>query len=72
MFTLLQAAMYGCGCWAENRPLDGPGVGVSTSGCGEHLTKAFMAKECGDCLRNEEDPTTALHQAFIDKFLGER
>ncbi|XP_066956202.1 threonine aspartase 1 [Macrobrachium rosenbergii] len=42
-----QAAVYGCGCWAENN-CDGSGVsiGVSTTGCGEHLIRTMFARLC--------------------------
>ena len=62
--------MYGCGCWAENDASLKMGVGVSTSGCGEHLTKALMAKECADCLKLGDDPTAALNHVFHNKFLS--
>ncbi len=69
---LFQAALYGCGCWAENDELTGVGVGVSTSGCGEHLTKTLLARECAHCLNTAalENPTEALYDVFNKKFLG--
>ncbi|ESO02417.1 hypothetical protein HELRODRAFT_188697 [Helobdella robusta] len=41
-----QAAMYGCGCWAENDENGQCGAAASTSGCGEQLSKTMLAKEC--------------------------
>ncbi|KAK2147078.1 hypothetical protein LSH36_571g02012 [Paralvinella palmiformis] len=64
-----QAALYGCGCWAENDPVGKFGVGVSTSGCGEHLTKTLLARECGQCLKSGEDPIQAISDTFRHKFL---
>ncbi|KAI0212712.1 Threonine aspartase 1 [Lamellibrachia satsuma] len=64
-----QAALYGCGCWAENNVQEQLGVGISTSGCGEHLTKTLLARECAFCLKNDENPTTALSDTFESKFL---
>lgn len=68
-----QAAIYGCGCWAENDLDSGLAVGVSTSGCGEQLVKTLFARECADCLKyNVNEPAAALGGAFTDKFLGTR
>ena len=64
-----QAAMYGCGCWAENDRDGNMGVGVSTSGCGEHLTKTILARECGQCLKTQSDPIRAMSDTFHLKFL---
>lgn len=47
-----QAAMFGCGCWAEKYSLTQSGsnmsVAVTTSGTGEHLIQSLMAKTCAD------------------------
>ncbi|XP_065912152.1 threonine aspartase 1-like isoform X2 [Dysidea avara] len=41
------AAMYGCGCWAQNSSVeDIPGFACSISGAGEHITRTLLAKEC--------------------------
>ncbi|ELU03771.1 hypothetical protein CAPTEDRAFT_221081 [Capitella teleta] len=63
-----QAGIYGGGCWAENG--SSGGVGVSTSGCGEHLTKTLLARECAQCLKDDADPSSAMNTAFKDKFLN--
>ncbi|CAK9301197.1 unnamed protein product [Gordionus sp. m RMFG-2023] len=63
------AAMYGCGCWAENRKDNAKnrtkiydGIAISTSGCGEQLIKSLMAKTLSqDLLRSR-----FVHQAFTD------
>ncbi|XP_078086491.1 threonine aspartase 1 isoform X1 [Mustelus asterias] len=57
-----QAAVYGCGCWAENT--SGPNVystAVSTSGCGEHLVRTMLARECSVALQSED-----AHQALLE------
>ncbi|XP_078412591.1 threonine aspartase 1 isoform X3 [Cetorhinus maximus] len=57
-----QAAVYGCGCWAENT--SGPNVystAVSTSGCGEHLVRTMLARECSVALQAED-----AHQALLE------
>ena len=49
-----QAALFGCGCWAESGGSDGEdlSVAVTTSGTGEHLIRAVMAKQCaGEIVR---------------------
>ncbi|XP_047672521.1 threonine aspartase 1 isoform X4 [Tachysurus fulvidraco] len=65
-----QAAQYGCGCWAENardaRPYS---TAVSTSGCGEHLMRTMLARECSTAMQADN-----AHQALLDamqnKFIG--
>ncbi|XP_032882167.1 threonine aspartase 1 isoform X2 [Amblyraja radiata] len=57
-----QAAVYGCGCWAENA--GGHNVystAVSTSGCGEHLVRTMLARECSVALQSED-----AHQALLE------
>jgi len=46
-----QASCFGCGCWAQ-RPIQENinSTAVSTTGCGEHLVRTFLAKECGKAL----------------------
>ncbi|XP_072121579.1 threonine aspartase 1 isoform X4 [Mobula birostris] len=56
------AAVYGCGCWAENT--GGRNVystAVSTSGCGEHLVRTMLARECSVALQAED-----AHQALLE------
>lgn len=43
---------------------------VVDQGCGEQLSKTLLAKACGDCLKNQQDPTNALYNCFMHKFLG--
>ncbi len=67
-----QAACFGCGCWAQNRmgPA-GVAVGVSTTGCGEHLVRTFLARECANVLARRSDetpPLVALRDAMCHKF----
>ncbi|KAK1792609.1 hypothetical protein P4O66_012542 [Electrophorus voltai] len=65
-----QAAHYGCGCWAENardaRPYS---TAVSTSGCGEHLMRTMLARECSTAMQTE-DAHQALLEAMQNKFIG--
>ncbi|XP_043552565.1 threonine aspartase 1 isoform X1 [Chiloscyllium plagiosum] len=64
-----QAAVYGCGCWAENT--SGPNVystAVSTSGCGEHLVRTVLARECSVALQ-AEDAHQALLETMQKKFI---
>ncbi|XP_062864384.1 threonine aspartase 1 isoform X2 [Trichomycterus rosablanca] len=65
-----QAAQYGCGCWAENARDTRPySTAVSTSGCGEHLMRTMLAKECSVALQ-AEDAHQALLEAMQQKFIG--
>ena len=50
-----QASCFGCGCWAQNQTgTSGASIGVSTTGCGEHLVRTFLARECAMHLGSEE------------------
>ena len=50
--------------------VDKRGVGISTSGCGEHLTRTLLAKKCADSIRSSDDPVDGLSGAFKAGFLG--
>ena len=67
-----QAASYACGCWAQNGSDDVPAVACSTSGCGEHLMRTLLAKECCDgVLRSDECTAMGVERVIREKFLGE-
>ncbi|XP_045689582.1 threonine aspartase 1 isoform X5 [Phyllostomus hastatus] len=64
-----QAALYGCGCWAENTGTHNPySTAVSTSGCGEHLVRTILARECSHALQ-AEDAHQALLETMQNKFI---
>ncbi|XP_015271141.1 PREDICTED: threonine aspartase 1, partial [Gekko japonicus] len=66
----LGAALYGCGCWAENTGIQNPySTAVSTSGCGEHLVRTLLARECSCALQNE-DAHQALLETMQNKFIS--
>lgn len=64
-----QAAMYGSGCWATSLDVNQVGVACCTSGCGEHLMKTLLAKECAS-LALKRDAVSAVHEGLAEKFLG--
>ncbi|XP_077586056.1 threonine aspartase 1 [Stigmatopora nigra] len=65
-----QAAHYGCGCWAENaRNMNQYSTAVSTSGCGEHLIRTMLARECATSMQSE-DSHQALLEAMQNMFIG--
>ncbi|XP_077468978.1 threonine aspartase 1 isoform X2 [Stigmatopora argus] len=65
-----QAAHYGCGCWAENaRNMNPYSTAVSTSGCGEHLIRTMLARECATAMQSE-DSHQALLEAMQNMFIG--
>uniref|UniRef100_A0AAQ5WXE8 Threonine aspartase 1 n=1 Tax=Amphiprion ocellaris TaxID=80972 RepID=A0AAQ5WXE8_AMPOC len=65
-----QAAHYGCGCWAENACNMNPySTAVSTSGCGEHLIRTMLARECSAAMQSE-DAHQALLEAMQNKFIS--
>ncbi|XP_043912146.1 threonine aspartase 1 isoform X2 [Protopterus annectens] len=65
-----QAAVYGCGCWAENMGEHNQySTAVSTSGCGEHLVRTLLARECSVALQ-AEDAHHALLETMQKKFIS--
>lgn len=65
-----QAAMYGCGVWAENGESERPSVAVSTTGCGEHLMRTSLAKTVATNVPGSPCSTEALHNTLHHHFLG--
>lgn len=66
-----QAAMYGCGCWAQNSILpDQPAVAVATSGGGEYLIKTLFARECANNVIKKENTVAAVQEVFNNNFLN--
>lgn len=64
-----QAACFGCGCWAQNSRCPGQySVGISTTGCGEHLVRTFLARECATSLCGSDNPMEALQKVMKEKF----
>eukprot|EP00093_Oithona_nana_P009424 09424.XXX_436702_435346_1 [CDS] Oithona nana genome sequencing. len=65
-----QAAVFGCGCWAQkgNPSKSAYTVGISTTGCGEHLVRTFLAKECALHLRSTRRPLLSLQNCMKEKF----
>ena len=60
-----QASCFGCGCWAQKaRPSQEKSytVGISTTGCGEHLVRTFLARECALELNKSSNPVDALQK----------
>lgn len=64
-----QASVYGCGCWATSRQMNKVGVACCTSGCGEHLMKSILAKECAR-LASRRDAVSAVQEGLEEVFLG--
>ena len=65
-----QAAVFGCGCWAQrgSKQKLSNTVGISTTGCGEHLVRTFLAKECAQSLRISQKPLNSLQEVMKEKF----
>ncbi|XP_069787941.1 threonine aspartase 1 isoform X9 [Narcine bancroftii] len=76
------AAVYGCGCWAENTgghnvystavstsehsfhsvvPIKSTWYEIAVKGCGEHLVRTMLARECSVALQAED-----AHQALLE------
>ncbi|KAJ2799442.1 hypothetical protein H4R21_003545 [Coemansia helicoidea] len=59
-----EAAMFGCGCWAERRAAPHPAVSAcSVSGTGEQIMRTLLAR---DCARRPGDMFGALHDCFAE------
>ena len=75
-----QASVFGCGCWAQRAQKPKPSgssqskssssfsVGISTTGCGEHLVRTFLARECAQHLSTSRVPYDALQTVMKEKF----
>jgi len=67
-----QASCFGCGCWAQSKmgPQKGFSVGISTTGCGEHLVRTFLARECALSLGSdvERSPLEVVKDIMRYKF----
>ena len=68
-----QASVFGCGCWAQRAQRGAPSkssfsVGISTTGCGEHLVRTFLARECAQNLSTSRMPLNALQTVMKEKF----
>ena len=68
-FYLYQASCFGCGCWAQ-KPVENNShsTAVSTTGCGEHLVRTFLARECGLALSTSHQPLEDLQKVMKEKF----
>lgn len=64
-----QAGVWGCGAWAEKGKNS---VGVSTSGCGEHLIRTTLARTIADAISNSECPITSFHATMKNDFLDSK
>ncbi|RUS22276.1 threonine aspartase 1-like protein [Endogone sp. FLAS-F59071] len=65
-----EAAMYGCGCWAQDPAGDVAGVGCSTTGTGEQLMKTLLAKTCADRVLAVDDMQVAMAAVVERDFIA--
>lgn len=67
-----RAAMFGCGCWAQNNNdnKDLTGFGCSVSGAGEHIAKTLLAKECYSYFQSRAESPLILHSFLQEQFLS--
>jgi len=64
-----QASCFGCGCWAQKPiKLGSSSTAVSTTGCGEHLVRTFLARECGEALSSCNQPLQELQRVMKERF----
>ncbi|XP_046613467.1 threonine aspartase 1 isoform X2 [Neodiprion virginianus] len=65
-----KAAVWGCGVWARSaRGSPDCSVATSTSGCGEHLISATLARSIAEGILSSNCPTTALHSVMKNDFI---
>ncbi|XP_043195636.1 threonine aspartase 1-like isoform X2 [Amphibalanus amphitrite] len=66
-----QAAVFGCGCWADAAATTGRyGVGVSTSGTGEQLVMSCLARRVAAEISRSEHAIQGLQLGLKRGFLG--
>ncbi|KAF7731574.1 taspase, threonine aspartase, 1 [Apophysomyces ossiformis] len=65
-----EAAMYGCGCWAQNRTDCLSGVACSTSGTGEQIMRTMLTSRCVQNLVQESDMQQAITRTIRKEFLA--
>jgi len=64
-----QASCFGCGCWAQKPiKIGSNSTAVSTTGCGEHLVRTFLARECGEALASSNQPLQELQRVMKERF----
>ncbi|KAI8372931.1 nucleophile aminohydrolase [Radiomyces spectabilis] len=64
-----EAAMYGCGCWAQNSTYSSAGIACSTSGTGEQIMRTMLTSKCVARLDQETDMHKAISDALTIDFL---
>ncbi|CAO3598867.1 unnamed protein product [Absidia cylindrospora] len=64
-----EAAMYGSGCWAQNRSDSCVGVACSVSGTGEQIMRSRFTTKCMDRLQQDDDMHQSLDRALRWDFL---
>ncbi|KAI9020688.1 nucleophile aminohydrolase [Phycomyces nitens] len=64
-----EAAMYGCGCWAENATETMPGIGCSTSGTGEQIMRTQFTSKCANRISRQQDMQSAMADSMKKDFL---
>ncbi|KAG0182192.1 taspase, threonine aspartase, 1 [Apophysomyces sp. BC1034] len=64
-----EAAMYGCGCWAQNRTEVSAGVACSASGTGEQIMRTMLTSQCVRSMIEEEDMHEAITKTIQAEFL---
>ncbi|CEG75601.1 hypothetical protein RMATCC62417_10615 [Rhizopus microsporus] len=64
-----EAAMYGCGCWAQNERNGVSGVACSTTGTGEQIMRTMLTYKCASRLQTEDDIQKAMTDCLKNDFL---
>ncbi|RXG70804.1 Threonine aspartase 1 [Armadillidium vulgare] len=68
-----QAAVYGCGSWAENNYENSDfNIAVSTSGCGEHLIRTTFGRICAQSTFSTDPLGTSFAKDIQEKFLDSK
>jgi len=61
-----KAAIFGAGCWAQDRTGTTDGMACSISGTGEEIVRANLARSIGTTYRSRAEPHQILQRTLMD------
>ncbi|KAI9496450.1 threonine aspartase 1-like protein [Zychaea mexicana] len=64
-----EAAMHGCGCWAQNATDRDPAIACSTSGTGEQIMRTKITTRCAEQLVKEDDIPSTMASVLRENFI---
>ena len=61
-----KAAIFGAGCWAQDRTGTTDGMACSISGTGEEIVRANLARSIGAAYKSRAEPHQILQRTLMD------